>query len=190
MAKSNYILLGPPGAGKGTQGPLLAKHAEIPHISTGDMLRDAMRAGSELGKQVKEVVDSGQLVSDELMVGLIESRINQADCEKGFILDGFPRTIPQAKSLDALLAKSNEGVTHAILFDIELETLLARLEKRRVKEGRVDDSIDTQKERLKVYKTNTAPLIEYYKNNGKLLPIESEGTVEEVTANLLEGLGR
>ena len=187
--KKNYILLGPPGAGKGTQGPILSKKSELPHISTGDMLRSAMKAGTELGNKVKAIVDAGHLVSDEMMISIIEERINKDDCVKGFILDGFPRTIPQAESLNQMLERKSEILTHAILFDIKQETLMSRLEGRRKAENRVDDSIDTQKERLRVYDINTAPLIKFYEENKKLLKIDSEGSVEEVTANLFKGLG-
>lgn len=187
--KKNYILLGPPGAGKGTQGPALSQKAGIPHISTGDMLRQAMKDGSELGKKVKLIVDSGQLVSDDLMISLIAERLSKEDCQKGFILDGFPRTILQAESLDSMLSSKGESLTHAILFDIKMETLMSRLEARRKAENRVDDSIETQKERLRVYELNTAPLISFYENSGRLLKVDSEGTIDQVTKNLFDGVG-
>ena len=189
MAKKNFILLGPPGAGKGTQAKILSDKASLPHISTGDMLRESMKAGTELGNQVKQIVDSGQLVSDELMVGIIEDRISKPDCAAGFILDGFPRTIPQAKALELLLKKNNESLTAAILFDIKMETLLARLESRRLSESRVDDNHETQKERLRVYNINTAPLIEYFSDRNELLRVDSEGSVDQVTSNLINAIG-
>jgi adenylate kinase len=189
LAKKNFILLGPPGAGKGTQAKILSQKISLPHISTGDMLRQSMEAGTELGKKVKLIVDNGQLVSDELMVGIIEDRLSKNDCNEGFILDGFPRTIPQALSLNDLLLRKSEKLTSAILFDIKMETLLSRLDARRIKESRVDDNLDTQKERLKVYDESTAPLIKFFEERNELLRIDSEGTVEQVTFNLLSKLG-
>ena len=155
MEKKNYILLGPPGAGKGTQAKIFSSKVGLPHISTGDMLRESMKAGTEIGNCVKAIVDSGQLVSDELMVKIIEDRLSKIDCQKGFILDGFPRTIPQAENLDSLLKTKGETLTAAVLFDIKMTTLLSRLEARRQTESRVDDSTETQRERLKVYEAST-----------------------------------
>lgn len=187
--KRNYILLGPPGAGKGTQGPVLAQKTKLPHISTGDMLRQSMREGTELGKKVKQIVDSGQLVSDDLMVSIISERLLKEDCASGFILDGFPRTIPQAESLAAMLKDKGEKLSGAILFDIKMETLLSRLRARRQAENRVDDSIETQKERLRVYEINTAPLIKFYQANGQLIKVDSEGDIDQVTKNMYDCLG-
>ena len=178
------VFLGPPGAGKGTQAKLLAAEKSLIHISTGDMLRGAVTSGSELGKQVKAVIDSGQLVSDELMISIIEDRISQDDCKSGYVLDGFPRTVLQAQALEDLLKKRGESLAHVVLFDISEDELLRRLAHRRSVEGRVDDNEATQRERLKVYAESTLPLIAFYESLGLLRRVAALSSVEEVQANL------
>lgn len=174
------VFLGPPGAGKGTQAKTLSERAGIAHISTGDMLRKAVAEGSELGKKVKEVIDSGQLVSDDLMIELIEQRTGQADCQKGYILDGFPRTVAQAEALNGMLQKRGAAISSVVLFELSDEALQARLAHRRGAEARKDDDAETQRERLRIYTQQTAPLIEYYDNKKLLTRVDANGTVEEV----------
>ena len=182
------IFLGPPGAGKGTQAKILSETKGIAHISTGDMLRAEVGRGSELGIQVKTLMDSGQLVPDELMLEVIKERLAQPDCKTGCILDGFPRTVVQAEALDEMLSDAGEKIDSACLFDLSEDALKARLANRRGEEARADDNEAVQLERLKVYHEKTAPLIEYYKNKDLLNVVESSGSVEQVQQNLLESL--
>lgn len=178
------VFLGPPGVGKGTQAKLFSEARGIAHISTGDMLRAAIAAGTDLGKRVKTVMDSGQLVSDDLIIELINQRILESDCAKGYILDGFPRTITQAEALEKLLKKLNKTLDAVVYFDLPEEELLTRLAGRREQEARVDDTWEVQKERLRVYKNKTESLIDFYQKTGKLRKIESSGSVEEVLAKV------
>jgi len=178
------IFLGPPGAGKGTQAKLLSEKANIAHISTGDMLRAEVQKASPLGQQVKDLIDAGQLVSDELMLKVIKKRLAAEDCAKGCILDGFPRTVPQAEALDKTLAEAGDKVSTVCLFDLKADELSSRLANRRGKEARVDDDAEVQKERLKVYREKTAPLINYYREQDLLKTIDSSGSIDEVNQRL------
>ncbi len=180
-----FIFLGPPGAGKGTQAEMFGAERGLPHISTGAMLRASMDAGTALGNKVKAIVDSGSLVSDTLMIDLIRDRILQSDCSHGFLLDGFPRTTPQAEALDVLLKETSEKIEAAVLFNISEEVLMSRLSARRTTENRADDTTETQLKRIKVYEEQTAPLINYYKEKSLLVSIDSDGTVDEVKSRLL-----
>ena len=156
------VLLGAPGSGKGTQAKQLGERHSLAHISTGDMLRQAVRDETELGKQVKSIIDAGRLVPDELIVGIIKERVQEEDCAKGYILDGFPRTKAQAEALENMLKEQNESLTHVLLLQVDSEEVLRRLTKRRDKEGRADDSESTQRDRLEVYERETKPVIDYY----------------------------
>lgn len=184
------IFLGPPGAGKGTQAKLLSTRAGIAHISTGDMLRKAVAEGTELGKKVKAIIDSGQLVPDDLMVSLIEERVRADDCRNGYILDGFPRTVPQARALAKMLEARGEKIDRVVLFDLTEAALEARLSHRRGAEARADDDAATQKQRLRIYQEQTTPLIEHYAAASALDRIDANGSVEEVEERVRSLLGR
>ena len=214
----NLIILGPPGAGKGTQAAFIASEQNIPHISTGDMLREAIKNGTELGLQAKAVMDAGNLVSDELIIELVKERISQDDCKNGFLFDGFPRTIPQAEALQENNVDIN-GVIELVIADKEI---IKRMSGRRIhlasgrtyhvdfnppkKSGlddetgeeliiRKDDEPETVKDRLKVYWTQTQPLIEYYSNfknasDFKYLTVDGTLTVEEIKNNIKDFLSQ
>lgn len=176
------ILLGPPGAGKGTQAHKLSQELGIPHISTGLILREAAARGTELGTKAKAVMDRGQLVSDEIMLGIIRERLAQPDCARGYVLDGFPRTIPQARALDEMMGE--RAVPPVVVANIELhdEELMHRIAGRRNEASRSDDAEETVLHRLEVYQEKTRPLIEYYGN--RVCAIDGSGTVDEVFARL------
>jgi adenylate kinase len=214
----NLIILGPPGAGKGTQAAFIASEQNIPHISTGDMLREAIKNGTELGLQAKAVMDSGNLVSDELIIELVKERISQEDCKNGFLFDGFPRTIPQAEALQ----ENNIDINGVIELVIADEEIIESMSGRRIhlasgrtyhvdfnppkKPGlddetgeeliiRKDDEPETVKDRLKVYWTQTQPLIEYYSNfknasDFKYLTVDGTLTVEEIKNNIKDFLSQ
>ena len=205
----NIILLGAPGAGKGTQAAVLAEHYNIPTISTGNIIREALINGTEMGMKAKSFMDAGQLVPDEVVIGIVKERLAEDDCKNGFILDGFPRTIPQAEALDKM------GVNIEYVVDIEVsdERIINRLSGRRVceecgrpyhlvnlkpkQEGvcdacggtlvqRKDDHIDTIKNRLEIYHKETEPLVEYYKNQGKLQTVHGSDKVEDTMADMMK----
>ena len=184
------IFLGAPGAGKGTQAQLFAAATKIAHISTGAMLRQAMDEKTALGLQVKPIVESGNLVPDSLMVDLIAERIAQSDCANGYILDGFPRTVAQAEALEAMLAKRQESITHVVMFDVTEEDVLKRLAGRRDHESRADDQAEVQKERLRVYREKTAPLIEYYSKKNQLTCVKGDAGIEVVQGRLREAVSK
>lgn len=184
------ILLGPPGAGKGTQSARLEQKYGIPQLSTGDMLRAAVKAGSPIGLQAKAVMESGGLVSDEIVIGIIADRIEEADCVRGFILDGFPRTVAQAKALDALLKQKHKELDAVIELVVDDGILLSRIEgraKETVAAGgtvRADDNPESFKKRLAQYHEQTAPVSDYYKSVGELRTVDGMAPIEEVTRQL------
>jgi adenylate kinase len=179
----NLVLFGPPGAGKGTQAKLLSEQRGLPQLSTGDMLRAAIAAGTELGKRCKTIMDRGDLVPDEIVIGIIAERYDQPDCRGGAIFDGFPRTIAQAEALDRMLAQRGLKIDRVIELKVNDEILLRRVEQRIKESGgatRADDTPETLKARLEVYYKNTAPLIAYYRNQGKLQTVDGMAPIEEV----------
>ena len=176
------ILLGPPGAGKGTQAARLATELGIPHISTGVILRDAARAGTELGRKAKEIMDRGQLVGDDVMLGIIRERLAEVDCGGGFILDGFPRTIPQAEALDAFLSEAETPPMAVANLDLDEDELRRRIAGRRGEDQRSDDSEETMLNRFHVYQEQTAPLLDYYSD--RISAIDGRGTVDAVFERL------
>jgi adenylate kinase len=210
------VLLGAPGAGKGTQAKKLIEKYGIPQISTGDLLRAAVSAGTPLGKEAKSYMDKGELVPDSVVLGMVEERLKQDDCKKGYILDGFPRNTAQAEALDKMLAALNMSLTAALSVDVPFEDLMKRLTGRRTckscgqmynvyfgppqKEGacdkcsgelfqRDDDKEATIKKRLEVYTAQTEPLIGYYRNKGILKSVAGTGSIDEIFKKVCETLG-
>jgi adenylate kinase len=181
---ARLIFLGAPGAGKGTQAKLLADSQEIPHISTGDILRSAVKNQSPLGVKAKEFMDAGELVPDSLVIDLIRERLNESDAKTGWILDGFPRNCAQAGFLDELLTELAQGVDSAINLDVPDQIVIDRLVNRGAAEGRSDDNEATIRRRLEVYREQTAPLIAYYEGQSKLHTIDGNQAMDAVTADL------
>ena len=188
----NIILLGPPGAGKGTQAKYLTNTFGLKHLSTGDMLRAAMEGGSDLGKQVQLIVDSGDLVPDNIMIEMITTRITRADCAGGFILDGFPRTVLQAETLHEVLSLKKIKIDHVIALDVKLDSLLERIRNRALEapedQRRQDDDEETLKHRLSVYKEQTAPVLPYYEKLGVLKTLDGMLAPDEVSKKINEVL--
>ena len=212
----NIIMLGPPGAGKGTQAKMLVEKLGIPQISTGDMLRAAVKEGTPMGLKAKEYMDGGKLVPDEVVIGIVKDRLAADDCAKGFILDGFPRTIPQAEALDKVLAEMGKKIEYVVNVAVPESELLTRLTGRRTckkcgamyhvkfnppkQDGvcdkcggelyqRDDDKEETILNRLKVYNDQTAPLIEYYKKQGVLVDIDGSKDIGEIFKDICAALG-
>jgi adenylate kinase len=189
----NLVLFGPPGAGKGTQAKLLSERRGLPQLSTGDMLRAAIAARSELGKKVEAILAKGDLVPDDVVIGIISERYDRPDCRGGAVFDGFPRTIAQAEALDRMLAQRGLKIDHVIELKVNDEILLRRVEQRTKESGgatRADDTPETLKARLEVYYKNTAPLIAYYRNQGKLKTVDGMAPIEEVAKAIEAALDR
>ena len=183
----NFILFGPPGAGKGTQAKMLIDKFNIVQISTGDMLRDEVKSQSELGKSAKSIMDRGDLVSDNIIIAMIKKRIQMSDCNNGFILDGFPRTLNQAIELDGLLEDLKIKIDNVIQIDVDENLLLARINKRAIENESIrnDDNSSILKNRIIVYKKDTMPVIDYYKNLKKLNTINGMQSIEKVSRDIL-----
>jgi len=183
------ILFGPPGAGKGTQAVRLEDRHGMTQLSTGDMLRAAVAAGTELGNKAKAVMDAGKLVDDETMLGIISERIDEPDCQQGFILDGFPRTVAQAEGLDRMLGEKGIAIEHVIEITVDEGELYKRIEKRAEETGgaRADDNAETLRKRLQVYHDQTAPVLPYYREKGMLRQVDGMSDIEEV-AKQIEGI--
>ena len=182
----NLVLFGPPGAGKGTQSKILTETRGLPQLSTGDMLRAAIEAGTPLGLACKALMAKGELVPDETVIGIIADRYDQPDCKNGAVFDGFPRTIPQAQALDKMLAERGRKIDLVLELKVDDAVLLSRVEAR-IKAGgvlRSDDTPETLAYRLGVYYKNTAPLIDYYRGQGKLKTVDGMAPVEAVTAQI------
>lgn len=180
----NVVMFGPPGAGKGTQAKTLVAERGWVQLSTGDMLRAAIAAGSELGRRVKDIMDRGDLVSDEIVIELIEERLPEAEAAGGAIFDGFPRTVAQAEALDALLAGRGAQIDRVLRLVVDQDELVARMEKRAAEEGRADDTVEAFKNRLETYNAQTAPLIPYYQTRGTLADVDGMGEMAEVAARI------
>lgn len=184
----NVLLLGPQGAGKGTQAKRISAEYDIPHIASGEILRAEMQAGTELGMRVKDVYDRGDLVSDDLMIELIKTRLDQPDTDAGFILDGFPRTTVQAEALDRVMADIGRSFNVVFALQIPDEVAFERLRRRAELEGRADDTDDAIRRRLENYHRETEPLIEYYRVRGNLVPIHGDRSENEVFAEIQSAL--
>jgi adenylate kinase len=184
----NILLLGPQGSGKGTQAKRISAEYAIPHVSTGDMLREAIANGSELGRRVKPILQRGDLVPDDVMVELIRERLSREDAANGFVLDGFPRTIAQAEALDAMLREMGRELT--IVFELQLsdEACIDRLLRRAEVEGRTDDTPEAIRNRLDRYHQETEPVIEHYRATGKLVGIHADRSIPEVFSEIQEAL--
>ncbi len=182
----NVILFGPPGAGKGTQAQMLVSEFGMVQLSTGDMLRAAIAAQSELGLKAKSIMDAGQLVSDDIMIGMISERMDAPDCANGVILDGFPRTVAQAEALDQMFADKNIALDSVIDIAVDEAALFARIENRAAETGgsRSDDNAEVLAERLKVYHANTAPILPYYKDKNKLVTIDGMQSIDKVSEDI------
>jgi adenylate kinase len=186
----NILLLGPQGAGKGTQGRLISSEYGIPHIATGDILRSAIAAGTPLGRDVKPLYDAGRLVPDETMIELIRDRLAEDDTREGFVLDGFPRTLGQAEALDGMLAEIERPLTVVFEFQLPEEVAIERLLRRAKEEGRVDDTPEAIRTRLQLYRELTEPLIEHYRARGNLVGVHADRPVEDVFAEIQQALDR
>ncbi len=183
------ILLGPPGAGKGTQGEILAKRTGLPRISTGDVLRAAVKNNTALGVKAKRFIDDGVLVPDEVIVGLIEEVLNRPEASDGVIMDGFPRTVAQARAVDRLLAARNATIDHVLSFEVPKHELVRRLLKRADQEERSDDTVQAIERRLDVYQKQTEPLIAMYHDRGLLTSIQGIGSIETIASRVEEAAG-
>jgi adenylate kinase len=185
----DIVILGPPGAGKGTQGKLIAADAGIPHVNTGEMFRAECAAGTELGERVRSILDDGDLVPDEVTIEVVRARLGQDDTARGFVLDGFPRTLAQAEALDRVLAEIDRGELCVVLdFQVSDEIAVQRLLGRAGVEGRSDDAPNLVKHRLDLYHEKGEPLVEYYRARGLLVGIHADRTVEEVFAEVQQVL--
>ena len=182
----NLILFGPPGAGKGTQAKLLQDEWGLTQLSTGDMLRAAVAAGTELGQRCKAIMDRGDYVPDEVVIGIIAQRLDSPDCARGAVFDGFPRTTAQADALDRMLAERGSRIDGAIELKVDSEALVGRVAQRSAQTGgsRGDDTPETLRKRLEVYETNTAPLLDFYRAQGKLQTVDGMAPIPEVAAQI------
>ena len=182
------VLLGAPGSGKGTQATRLEQHLQVPHITTGGLLRGAVAARTPLGQVVGPIMAAGDLVSDERMLGVLEERFAEPDTRGGFILDGYPRNLAQARALDQLLERIGQPMDVAVQLEVGTDLLVQRLAGRAQAEGRADDSPDAVRNRLAVYEQQTAPVVDFYRNLGKLVHLDGVGTLDEVFTRIVEAI--
>lgn len=183
------VLLGAPGSGKGTQAARLKQHLGVPHISTGELLRAEVAAGSPLGLEAKAVMARGELVSDAILLGMLEDRFSRPDTAGGFILDGYPRNLAQAAALDELLARIGQPVDQAVQLEVAEDLLVERLAGRAAEEGRADDTPEAVRNRLRVYGEQTAPVVGHYREQGKLASVDGVGALDEVFARITAAIG-
>ena len=186
----NLLVLGPQGAGKGTQAKRVAAEYGIPHVSTGDMFRDAIAAQTELGRKVEPILAAGELVPDDLTVALIGERLAQDDARGGFVLDGFPRNLAQAEALDALLGRIGRDVDAILFFDLPDAVAAERLRKRATDENRPDDTPEVIARRLEIYHSDTEPIVEHYRTTGNLVPLHADRPIDDVWLEVQEALQR
>jgi adenylate kinase len=184
------VIFGPPGSGKGTQAAWVADRFHLAHVSTGELLRAEVTRGSELGRQVEPIMSTGELVPDDLMVRVIESRMREDDGRRGILLDGFPRTLPQAQALDAMLERAGAKVGVVLFLDVPEEVLLERIVRRHQEEGRSDDTPDTLHTRMEVYERDTAPVLEYYEGRGTTIRhVDGVGSIDDVRGRIEDAFG-
>ncbi len=188
MSARRLLLLGAPGAGKGTQAQQLVDRLGIPQVSTGDMLREAVAADTPVGRDARGYMDRGELVPDEVVIGVAEERLGKDDAARGFILDGFPRTVPQAEALDALLGRLGTPLERCLALVVDEDAMVARLLRRAEIEGRADDNEETIRNRMRVYREQTAPLLDYYRARGLLVEVDAMGSIDEVGKRVEEAL--
>ncbi|GAB3103032.1 adenylate kinase [Lysobacter terrae] len=182
------VLLGAPGSGKGTQAARLKDHLQVPHISTGDLLRAEVAAGSKLGLEAKEVMARGELVSDAILLGMLEDRFSRPDTANGFILDGYPRNLAQADAMGKLLTRIGQPMDYAVQLEVPTDLLVERIAGRAKAEGREDDSPESVRKRLQVYNDQTAPVIDYYRQQGQLTVVDGVGALDDVFARIVEAI--
>ncbi|MDQ3206179.1 MAG: adenylate kinase [Pseudomonadota bacterium] len=182
------VLLGAPGSGKGTQASRLKDHLQVPHVSTGDLLRAEVAAGSRLGLEAKEVMARGDLVSDAILLGMLEDRFSRPDTARGFILDGYPRNLAQADALDVLLNRIGQPMDAAVQLEVPTELLVERIAGRAAAEGRADDSPESVRTRLNIYETQTAPVVDFYRQRGRLAVVDGVGSLDVVFNRIVEAL--
>ena len=183
------VLFGPPGSGKGTQAQGISTRLTVPHVATGDMLRAEVTRGSELGREAEPIMRSGKLIPDELVVRIIEARLDEPDAHNGVLLDGFPRTVPQAQALDAMLQRTSRAVDVVLALQVSDDELRRRVQHRAEVEGRTDDTMTAFAERLRVYRTETAPVLEYYRIAGtSIVEVDGVGEIDAVTKRIDEAL--
>ncbi len=185
----DILLMGPPGAGKGTQGGILAEALGLPKFATGDLLRDAVRRGTPLGLKARSVMEAGHLVSDDLILGVIGDELARPEAQGGVIFDGVVRTVPQAEGMASLLGERGRAIDHVLFFDVSDGEILGRLDKRRAAEGRADDDPAAVGVRLRAYREQTAPVVDWYESRGGVRRIDAVGTMDIVAARVREALG-
>lgn len=184
------VFLGPPGSGKGTQAKLLSQRLKVPAIATGDMLRAAVREGTPLGIEARAVMEAGRLVPDELMIGLLSERIAAGDARRGFVLDGFPRTVEQALALDRILEGNGDGLSAVLNLSVPEALVIERLRGRKLEERRADDRPETVRERLRIYRQNAEPLVRFYQKRRLLADVDGVGEIAEVGGRIGRALAR
>lgn len=185
----NIVLFGPPGSGKGTQAEKIISNYNLKHLSTGDLLRAEIAGKTDLGIKAKVIMDKGALVPDKIVIGMIDNRINSEKSPKGFIFDGFPRTVSQAESLDKMLSGRKTSITLMISLDVKRQELISRLLKRGKEQGRSDDNLETIENRIKVYENQTKPVMNFYEKQGKARYIDGMGTIEEIFKRIEKVIG-
>lgn len=183
-------MLGPQGAGKGTQAKRISAEYDLPHVSTGDMFRAEVKAGSDFGRQIEPILAAGELVPDELTIAMIRDRLSQPAAGNGFILDGYPRNLPQAQALDAMLSGIGRGLDAILFFDLPDDVATERMLNRAVEEQRPDDTPEVIARRLEIYHSETEPIVEHYRATGKLVPLHAGRTIDEVWAEIEQALER
>ena len=186
----DILLLGPPGAGKGTQGAILGQALGLPKFATGDLLRDAVKRGTPLGQEAKAVMEAGHLVGDDIILGVVREEVGKPEAAKGVIFDGVVRTIPQAEGLERILTEKKRKMAAELFFDVSDEEILARLERRRSVEGRADDDPAAVATRLLAYRQQTAPVLDWYERRGGVKRVPAIGTVDEIAARVRQALGK